>query len=185
MDFTHYNATCVRAAADLVNTQGSVSGNEFMGTAEEVRAFLEGHDFTAPDDITQEDIACLHEVRDRLRAVFHADDAAEAAARLNALLADLDARPYLTDHDGHWHVHYAPLEAPIGRQVGAAVAAALAVVLAEHGLDRLGICSADDCADVYVDVSRNHSRRYCNDLCSSRMNVAAYRARRGKTTSSS
>jgi predicted RNA-binding Zn ribbon-like protein len=54
---------------------------------------------------------------------------------------------------------------------------ALAVVVAEYGNDRLGICQADRCEDVYVDTSRNRSRRYCDDACASRMNVAAYRTR--------
>jgi predicted RNA-binding Zn ribbon-like protein len=30
---------------------------------------------------------------------------------------------------------------------------------------------------VFVDTSPNQSRRYCSDRCSSRANVAAYRAR--------
>ena len=34
------------------------------------------------------------------------------------------------------------------------------------------------CTNVYVDTSPNQSRRYCSDRCSSRANVAAYRARR-------
>ena len=37
---------------------------------------------------------------------------------------------------------------------------------------------AEDCQDVFVDTSPNRSRRYCSDRCSSRANVAAYRARR-------
>ena len=34
------------------------------------------------------------------------------------------------------------------------------------------------CEHVYVDTSPNRSRRYCSERCSSRANVAAYRARR-------
>ena len=36
------------------------------------------------------------------------------------------------------------------------------------------------CTNVYVDTSPNHSRRYCSDRCSSRANVAAYRASSGR-----
>ena len=60
---------------------------------------------------------------------------------------------------------------------------ALATVLAEHGFSRFGVCHADDCADVFVDMSRNRSRRYCNDVCSTRTNVAAYRRRAKAKTS--
>ena len=46
-------------------------------------------------------------------------------------------------------------------------------------LDRLRICAADDCQDVLVDLSRNHSKRYCDTgNCGNRTNVAAYRARK-------
>ena len=38
-------------------------------------------------------------------------------------------------------------------------------------------CDASNCDNVFVDTSPNQSRRYCSDRCSSRANVAAYRAR--------
>ena len=44
-------------------------------------------------------------------------------------------------------------------------------------LDRLGVCIADDCGDVLVDLSKNRSRRFCDQTCGNRANVAAYRAR--------
>ena len=55
----------------------------------------------------------------------------------------------------------------------------------EHGFEvqsrlgptRLGVCSAPPCRQAYVDTSPNQSRRYCSERCSSRANVAAYRAR--------
>ena len=45
------------------------------------------------------------------------------------------------------------------------------------GATRLGVCDASGCSHVFVDTSPNQSRRYCSDRCSSRANVAAYRAR--------
>ena len=36
----------------------------------------------------------------------------------------------------------------------------------------------DQCADVYVDASPTHDRRYCSVTCQNRARVAAYRARR-------
>ena len=43
--------------------------------------------------------------------------------------------------------------------------------------ERIGVCSAEGCDNVYVDTSRNASRRYCSNTCASRSTVAAYRAR--------
>ena len=50
-------------------------------------------------------------------------------------------------------------------------------------LDRLKVCEADDCDDVLVDLSKNRSRRYCDGGCGNRVNVAAYRARRARSSS--
>jgi predicted RNA-binding Zn ribbon-like protein len=54
----------------------------------------------------------------------------------------------------------------------------LSQVVVQHGWQRLGVCAAEGCDDVYVDTSRNASRRYCSNTCASRSTVAAYRARR-------
>ena len=183
MDFTHYSDQCMQAAADLVNTRGHPSGNEHMGTPELAEKFLLEHDFSAVAKVMEGDLAELHEVRDRLEDVFYAPDERTATALINELLERYEVKPYLTDHDGRWHFHYAPEDAPLGRRVATDVVVGLAALIAEYGFERFGICAADNCGDVYVDMSRNKSRRYCNDVCSSRTNVAAYRARARARTS--
>jgi predicted RNA-binding Zn ribbon-like protein len=177
VDFSHYTDQAVQAAADLVNTRGSVTGNEYLGTPEAVDEFLAAHGFTPSGVVSEEDIAQLHATRDRLRDLFATDDEDQAARLLNELLSDLEVQPLLTDHDGTWHLHYASEDAPLGRRLAATAAMGVASVISMHGFERLGVCSADECKDVYVDTSRNQSRRYCGDTCASRMNVAAYRAR--------
>jgi predicted RNA-binding Zn ribbon-like protein len=54
----------------------------------------------------------------------------------------------------------------------------LANLVCDLGATRLGLCSEPRCDHVFVDTSPNQSRRYCSDRCSSRANVAAFRARR-------
>lgn len=177
MDFTHYSDECIQAAADLVNTRGHPSGTEYMGTPEAAEEFLEAHCFSGLTDVTDEDLAELHRVRARLEEVFYAPDEATSTRLVNELLADYEIKPHLTDHDGRWHFHYAPEDAPLGRRVAADLVMGVATLIAAFGFERIGVCAADGCADVFVDTSRNKSRRYCNDVCSSRTNVAAYRAR--------
>ena len=53
----------------------------------------------------------------------------------------------------------------------------LANLVCDLGATRLGLCQAVKCENVFVDTSPNQSRRYCSDRCSSRANVAAFRAR--------
>jgi len=45
--------------------------------------------------------------------------------------------------------------------------------------DRLGVCTAPRCDRVYVDTSRNGTRRYCSTSCQNRVKTAAFRARLG------
>ena len=48
-------------------------------------------------------------------------------------------------------------------------------------LNRLQLCGADDCNAVFVDLSRNRSKRYCDvGNCGNRMNVIAYRRRKAE-----
>ena len=51
------------------------------------------------------------------------------------------------------------------------------VVLGGDLYDRLGVCTAPRCDRVYVDTSRNGTRRYCSTSCQNRVKTAAFRAR--------
>lgn len=178
MDFSHYTDRAAAIAADLVNTRGSITGNEYLGDPATLRQWLAAHGLEVPKSIDRRDLEQVHALRARLREVFEADEESVIARLLNDLLAEAGAVPELTSHDGSgWHLHYLPGEPSIARRLMATSAMGLATVICEFGRDRLGVCSADECRDVFVDTSRNRSRRYCNETCSSRMNVAAYRAR--------
>jgi predicted RNA-binding Zn ribbon-like protein len=54
----------------------------------------------------------------------------------------------------------------------------LAMAFLDLGADRFGTCADPRCGGgVFIDTSRNRSRRYCSDRCASRANVAAHRER--------
>lgn len=173
--FTNYRDDAATLAADLVNTVGSISGRDFMPDLDSFRAFLAEHGHH--DDVGESDLAAVRDLRGRLREAFFAAEDEDVIRILNSLLASAGARPEITNHDGTWHVHYVSDDAPIARRLTVYAAMGLASLVADLGLERLGICRADDCNDVFVDTSRNRSRRYCNEKCATRMNVAAYRAR--------
>ena len=61
-----------------------------------------------------------------------------------------------------------------------AVPLACAVVLGGDLYDRLGVCTAPRCDRVYVDTSRNGTRRYCSTSCQNRVKTAAFRAIAGR-----
>jgi predicted RNA-binding Zn ribbon-like protein len=167
----------VRLAVDLVNAGPGADG---LARPEDLTAFLLAHRDPGPRQATRADVAAVREVRERLRSVFSAPDETTAARIINALLHESGAHPQLTAHDGQpWHLHVAPEDASIAARLAAEAAMGLAGAVLQGGFERLRLCAADDCADVFVDASRNRSRRYCApETCGNRANVAAHRARR-------
>jgi predicted RNA-binding Zn ribbon-like protein len=177
MNFTHYSDEAAALAADLVNTRAWESGKEFMTDAGYIQGFLEEHEMASDWSVKEQDVDSVRKVRDRLRKAFEVESEEECVRTLNDLLDRAGARPRVTNHDGSWHLHYVPARASLADHLAVTAAMGVASVISHFGFDRLGICAADDCLDAFVDTSRNKSRRYCADTCSSRMNVAAYRSR--------
>ncbi|MGK5172127.1 CGNR zinc finger domain-containing protein [Geodermatophilus sp. CPCC 205761] len=175
MDYDTYGSSAVELAIDLANAERD-AGPEWAG------AFLRAHDewFEPGTALDLDPAAAAHAAAtaDLVRAVAVAASQAEVIERLNDLLELAHPKPYATDHDGELHLHYARADAPVLEQLTTTVAMGLSHVVVQHGWQRIGICSAEGCDDVYVDTSRNASRRYCSNTCASRSTVAAYRARR-------
>jgi predicted RNA-binding Zn ribbon-like protein len=117
----------------------------------------------------------------RLRTVFEAladRDQDRAAADLNDLMAAVGTKPRLERHDGEpWHLHFHARGQSVVDHWLASSALGLAVVVGSEHWERLGVCMAQACDRVYVDVSRNGRRRFCSTACQSRTKAAAYRAR--------
>lgn len=178
MEFGHYANEGAEMAAALVNTLGSDSGNEYMPDLATLEGFLVEHNMMLPRRLTATDLDEVRSLRAELREVFNSGSEDDLVDRLNALLEASGTSPRITNHDGHeWHFHYLPTEASVARRLAATAAMGLAAVVCEFGSDRIGTCADDNCNDAFVDTSRNRSRRYCSGSCSSRSNVAAYRAR--------
>lgn len=171
MDFGSYNDCGVRLAVELVNTD--------VPDATRLRELLQSLELSGLGPTGEGDLAATRALRTRLRAVFEAPDEAEAARLINELLVEARALPQLTDHDGEpWHLHYTPMDVPLASRLAGEAAMGLAGVLRAGGFDRMSLCADPTCGYVFVDASRNHSRRFCDpDTCGNRANVAAYRAR--------
>jgi len=133
------------------------------------------------DERTAAGAAELCFVAAELREVFEAVDTGaidDAAAQVNALLIRTGARPELERHDGQsWHLHFHAASESLPAGWAAGCATGLAVVLGGDLHDRLGVCTAPRCDRVYVDTSRNGTRRYCSTSCQNRVKTAAFRAR--------
>ena len=108
-------------------------------------------------------------VADRLHEVFAAEQPADRAAAVTAMLVETGVRPEVTaTPDGitaSWRVP---------RRSAALTLRDL--LAADPG--RVGACADQHCADVYVDASPGGHRRFCSVTCQNRTRVAAFRQRR-------
>jgi predicted RNA-binding Zn ribbon-like protein len=131
--------------------------------------------------VVEDDITALRAFQTELRAVFEAsdvDDVPLVVSSLNDLLARHPVTPMISDHDpDHLHMHVANRAASVAELLIGEALMGLATLVCDLGATRLGSCSEPRCDHVFVDTSPNQSRRYCSDRCSSRANVAAFRAR--------
>ena len=169
MDFVRY----ADSSAHLVNA--------VLPDAAAVRALLKTRAWLH-DQCTDRDAMVLRKFQRELCPVFEASGAGEVAAvtaRLNALLlaAPDHARRSPTTTPATCTSTSAPQAASVAELLISESLLGLATLVCDLGATRLGVCAATPCTNVYVDTSPNQSRRYCCDRCSSRANVAAYRAR--------
>ena len=181
MDFIGYRSDALGAAVALVNavtaTPAGSRDTPPEESARQLRDLLVEHRYLAADASAAAEPALRAWAR-RLRTVFDATTLDDAAAAINALLADVEIGPHLSSHDGQgWHLHYTPPESDVVERVRSTTAFAMATLLGEYGIDRHGVCAADNCDRVFADTSRNAARRYCSNACANRSAVAAHRAR--------
>jgi predicted RNA-binding Zn ribbon-like protein len=181
MNFSHYSDRPVELAVDLVNTRQI--DEDTIAEPAQLEAFLEEYrdmweDVAQP--LKTSELPKVHALRDALRAVFEAPDEDTAAEKVNAILNGHGASPRVSVHSGDPHLHFEPVHASLTAWLGAITAMGLATVIIEDGIERFGVCNAGECEDVYVDSSRNRSRRHCSTTCSTREAVASYRRRQAE-----
>jgi predicted RNA-binding Zn ribbon-like protein len=169
MDFVRY----AERGAELVNAS--------FDEPEQLVGFLASRQWLI-EQLTPRDGTALRKFQRELRSVFEAATTAdehEVVRQLNALLGKHAITPYISGHDsGSWHLHVSNRGSSVAELLIAEALLGLSILVCDVGPLRLGMCQARGCDSVFVDTSPNSSRRYCSDRCSSRANVAAYRARR-------
>jgi predicted RNA-binding Zn ribbon-like protein len=172
-------------ASDLVNTapEVMVTTGDALPDADALLRFLEergARDLTRGRCPGEDELAAVHLLRRRLRAVLEAPSAAEAAARAAALSAPAGTGPLLCEVRGEWRwaVEARP-GADLADELALLTATGLLGALRVLGHDRFRRCSAPACEGMFIDISRSGRRRYCRpEICGNRINVARHRARR-------
>lgn len=181
----HDTEHALTTITDLVNSAPPAADADGLDSVDALRKFVVDQEISGVTDLTTADLAAVRTLRARFHDVFLATGAASAASVLNAILADAQTTPRLTDHDGYpWHVHFFAPGASLAEHLAADCGMALARVVAEGEAERLRTCEAPGCERVLVDLSKNRCRRYCDSrTCGNRLHVAAYRARQRAASS--
>jgi len=175
MVFAHDTEESLACAAALINT---VDETDSLTTPEELDAFLRTWPFTGTIRHTRAELAEVRKLRGRLRALWQADEA-EVVTEVNVILREAGALPQLVKHDEwDWHLHATAADAPLATRMAVEVAMAFIDVVRGKQLGRLRLCAYPTCDRVLLDLSKNHSRRFCDAGCSNLAAVHAYRARK-------
>jgi predicted RNA-binding Zn ribbon-like protein len=172
--FAHDVEVALAATAALVNS----ASDGTLETVEDLDRFVAEWGYTGSRRGTRAELQAVQALRPRLRRIWDADEDGVVTI-VNRLLREANALPQLVKHDSwDYHVHATSAAAPLAERIAVETAMAFIDVVRAGKLDRLRHCAAADCDNVLVDLSKNRSKRYCENGCGNRANVAAYRARR-------
>lgn len=180
MLFTHDTEVALQSAADLVNTLhlgDADAGRDELTNQEELDAYVRKWGWSGTIRHTRAELEEVRALRPLFRRVWLGEEL-EVVEIVNAMLADSRAMPRLVRHDDwDWHLHATSDDAPLATRMQVELAMAMVDIVRAGELGRLGVCSAEDCEDLLVDLTRNRSRRFCSVTCGNRVAAAAYRER--------
>jgi predicted RNA-binding Zn ribbon-like protein len=178
MLFTHDTEVALTAAAALVNTTGD---DDLLADTQALAEFVRVWGWTGRQDRSRAELDAVRSLRRRLRELWERDE--DGVARLvNELLHDAHALPQLVKHDSwDYHIHATSRDAPLAERMAVEAAMAFADLVRAKELDRLRTCTYPGCGNVVVDLSKNRSKRYCDDGCANKAAVEAYRKRQRAT----
>jgi hypothetical protein len=149
-----------------------------LETAAELRRFCSAWSFPGASGATKADAEATWAQVGTIEALWDADR--DTAAQLaNQVFDANEARPRLVRHGSFdWHLHGVPVGAPLPSAVVVHAAMAFVDLVRADDTARCKRCGDGRCERMFLDQSRNRSRRFCSTTCQSRTNVAAFRERR-------
>lgn len=175
---TAYEKYLTEILLNFVNTVDSFKEQQdALATPDDLAYFLEENNLPAGGEVTEDDVRDVIALRERLRQAFTAP-----AAESMALASELLAQGVVTLGVGAAANEAACITfnvtgGNLASRLGVLAGAGLIFAHREYGAERLKICAAAPCVEVFIDQSKNKSRRFCGDTCANRHNVAQYRER--------
>jgi len=166
-------------AENLVNSlDHSIAVPEHLESPADLVDFLGEHGIEWPRRVGGADLESVRKVRAEVRGLFTSGTAAQATQRLNDLLTGARVNMRVIRERGAPRLEWTlDSSVPLAETLRGAVAVSAAHIATEFGFERLRVCGADPCADVFLDVSKRGEQRFCGPRCATRVRVAAHRAR--------
>lgn len=166
-------------AENLVNSlDHSIAVPEHLAGTADLSEFLAQHDIEWPRRVSHADLEAVREVRAEVRALFTADTPTRQTEKLNELLGRARVNLRVVREKGEARMEWSlDPSVPLADALRSAAAVSAAHLATEFGLERLRVCGADPCADVFLDASKRGEQRFCGPRCATRVRVAAHRAR--------
>lgn len=173
-----YEENRAKLVEDLINTYDLyLDEPEHLRQTADLKRFLETHNLKSETAITLTMVEQVHRLREDLRLCWTAKTLAEMITRLNTFLA-LAAVTVQVEADAENRVSFQfQAQSSILQNLALECAVGIVFVLQNYGIERMRACAAEPCRDVFVDVSRNKTRRFCSERCANRYNIAAFRDR--------
>jgi predicted RNA-binding Zn ribbon-like protein len=175
----HYQNTAL-LAENIANTRDTTHAEpEYLRTPEDLARYLERWNIKVERAPDVRDLAEVLILRERLHSVFEVHDAAVVVKILNELVEDAQVKPHftLTANENIKLELDVEQDMPLARRLGIKAALELSAAIEQYGIERLHVCNAEPCTEVFIDTSRNRTRRYCCEQCANRHNVALHRRR--------
>ena len=166
----------VALAVDLANTWDTLEPNpELLRDVASLKRFLARQGYRQTPRVTSRDLAQVRAVRDSLREAFAAESDQGAVRALNKIINQSSAKPQLVPDGEHWRMRWT---GPVADSLAATAAMSLLEAIRDDGWERFGMCAGAPCCCVFLDRSKNRTRRFCSSLCADRVAQSLYRARR-------
>jgi predicted RNA-binding Zn ribbon-like protein len=152
---------------------------ERLPTPSALGVFLRRNRVPVNAEPTARELAQVRELRHQLRQVFEAKHLKARAKVINDLLGRAAPQPHAIADSSGWMIGFEIDDSMVtARRVASVCALGLADAIARYGADRLKVCDAAPCENVFIDLSKNLVRRHCSRRCANRTSAAAFRARR-------
>lgn len=180
MIFAHDTEEGLLCAAALANTANR--DPDGLPDVAALDAFVRAQGFSGSRKRDEAELRAVRALRPRIRALWEAGPD-RLPELVNAMLREGRALPQLVKHDGwDYHLHATSPAAPLATRMSVEAAMAIVDVVRQKEHERLRICAYPGCGNVLIDLSKNRSKRFCDEGCGNRAAVEAYRARKAAAT---